>query len=265
MKKFALLALVLLSLSACQRIQTGEVGLRVHFDKTIASEELQAGSLNQTLVGSVLVFPVRDVAVEVSDMTPIAQDNSTMKDFDLSVIYSINPAKVSDLYTGKSRSFHALDEGETYLMYQYIYQAARNAAYKAARAYPALEMNDNRVAMESTIRSTLAETLAAEKLADAISINQVLIRSIHPAQSVVESANELVRAKNAFAQKQVEVETAKQEALRIAALNENAKAIEYMNAQAQLKIAEGIANGKVSAIVVPYDFKGIVNVGNGKP
>jgi hypothetical protein len=33
-----------------------------------------------------------------------------------------------------------------------------------------------------------------------------------------------------------------------------------MQAQAAMKIAEGIANGKVNTIVVPMDFKGIVNV-----
>jgi hypothetical protein len=32
-----------------------------------------------------------------------------------------------------------------------------------------------------------------------------------------------------------------------------------MNAMANMKIAEGVANGKVATIVVPYDFKGIVN------
>ena len=42
-------------------------------------------------------------------------------------------------------------------------------------------------------------------------------------------------------------------------LNANAGAIGYLNAMANLKIAEGVANGKVQTIVVPYDFKGIVN------
>lgn len=37
------------------------------------------------------------------------------------------------------------------------------------------------------------------------------------------------------------------------------QSIAFMNAQAQLKVAEGVASGKVHTIVVPYDFKGIVN------
>ena len=39
------------------------------------------------------------------------------------------------------------------------------------------------------------------------------------------------------------------------------QSIQYMQAQAQMKIAEGIAAGKVQTIVVPVDFRGMVNVG----
>jgi len=87
----------------------------------------------------------------------------------------------------------------------------------------------------------------------------VQVRAITPADVIVASANELVRAQNELKTKEVEVQTAKKEAERIAALNANAGAIGYMNAMANLKIAEGVANGKVQSIVVPYDFKGIVN------
>jgi hypothetical protein len=50
------------------------------------------------------------------------------------------------------------------------------------------------------------------------------------------------------------------EAERIAALNANAGATKYMEATALVTIAEAVKEGKVSTIIVPYDFKGIVNV-----
>ncbi len=82
-----------------------------------------------------------------------------------------------------------------------------------------------------------------------------------PSAAVKQAADALVRAQSDLLAKEVEVQTAKKEAERIAALNSNVGAISYMNAQAQMKIAEGIASGKVHTIVVPYDFKGMVNVG----
>lgn len=265
MKSFVkILALVaaVASLQACTRIETGEVGLRVGFDKQVKNEELLPGSFNQVLIGDVITFPVKEVAVKIEDLTPIAKDNSTMKDFDAIVTYNINPQQVAELYNTKNRSFHAQHGGDTYLMYNYIFNATRNAVYKAARKYDALDMNDARQAMEADVKETITRTLADEKLDGAITISQVLIRNIQPADSVVESANALVRSKNEFKQKEVEVQTAKKEAERMQALaNQGSQSIAYMQAQAMMNISEGIKNGKVQTIVVPQDFRGMVNVG----
>jgi regulator of protease activity HflC (stomatin/prohibitin superfamily) len=245
--------------AGCTRIETGEVGVRVGFDKQVKPGELQPGSFNQTMVGDVLTFPVKDVAVPVNDLTPLAKDNSTMKDVDMTVIYSINPNQVSELYTSKNRSFHAVNKEDTLLMYNYIFQAARNGLYKAAREYEALDMNDNRTAIEQKVREAMTATLASEKLDTSITIQQVLIRGMVPADSVVASANDLVRSKNELKQKEVEVKTAEAESRRMAALaNNSAQSVQFMQAQAMLNISEGIKNGKVQTIVVPANFNALM-------
>jgi len=264
MKRIATLGLIAVAVLAtgCTRIETGEVGLRVGFDKQVKNEELLPGSFNQVIIGDVLTFPVKDVNVKLDDMTPIAKDNSTMKDFDAIVIYNLNQSQVAELYNSKSKAFHIKHDGDTYLMFNYIYNAARNAIYKEARKYEALDMADNRQPMEQAIREQIQKTLVDEKLDGAITVSQVLIRNIVPADSVVESANALVRAKNEFKQKEVEVKTAEAEARRMQALaNQGAQSIAYMQAKAQADIAEGIKNGKVNTVVVPYDFKGQVVIG----
>jgi regulator of protease activity HflC (stomatin/prohibitin superfamily) len=265
MKKLFLVVSIALAFglgaTGCTIVDTGEVGLRVNFDKTIESTELVAGSFNQTVVGKVLTFPVKDVSVDVRDLQPLAADNSTMKDFDISVVYNIMPAAVSDLYINKSRAFHMVDNtGDIYLMHAYIYQTARNAVYKTARKYEALNMNDNRAQIEQEVQATMVATLNDEKLTGIV-VSQVRVGAMIPSDAVKASADNLVRAKNEEKTKEVEVQIAKKEAERIAALNANAGAISYMQAQAQMKIAEGIAAGKVNTVVIPYDFKGMVNVG----
>ena len=261
MKRIATLSILAAAILAtgCTRIETGEVGLRVGFDKQVKNEELLPGSFNQTMIGDVLTFPVKEVAVKVEDLTPLAKDNSTMKDFDAIVIYNINQSQVAEIYNTKNRSFHAQHNGDTYLMYNYIFNAARNAVYKAARNYEALDMADNRANMEAQIKDFIQKTLADEKLDGTITISQVLVRNVLPADSVVESANALVRAKNEFKQKEVEVQTAKKEAERMQALsNQGSQSIAYMNAQAALNISEGIKNGKVQTIVVPSNMTGLM-------
>jgi hypothetical protein len=259
--KVAVLAGLMATTAACTRIETGEVGVRRSFDKTIETTELQPGSINQTIWGEVLTFPTKDVSVDIADLTPLASDNSTVADFDMSVIYSINPTSVAELYIEKNRGFHAENEdGDTLLMYNYIRQLGRNAAYKVSRRYESLKMADNRAEIEQLVRQEINAQLVAENLDGSLNISQVLVRQILPADTIVASANALVRAQNEQKQKEVEVKTAKLEAERIAALNANAGATKYMEATAIVTIAEAVKDGKVNTIVVPYDFGGIVNV-----
>ena len=245
--------------TGCTRIETGEVGVRVGFDRQIQPGELLPGSFNQTMIGDVLTFPIKDVNVTLENMTPVAKDNSTMKDFDAVVVYNINPQQVSELYATKNKSFHAEFKGDTYVMYNYIVQNARNAIYKAARKYEALDMADNRTDMENFIKEEIARNLGEEKLDSSITISQVMIRNVLPSDTVVESANALVRSKNELKQKEVEVKTAEAESRRMAALANNSGAsIAFMQAQAMLNISEGIKNGQVQTIVVPSNFNALM-------
>ncbi len=261
MKKILIACIAAVVLSGCTRIETGEVGVRIKFDKEIVTTELPPGTLNQTIVGDVLIFQTKDVAAEVNDLTPLASDNSTVSDFDLTVVYSLNPTSVAELYIDKNKSFHAQSEdGSLLLMYNYVLQLARNAAYKETRRYPSLKLADNRAELEQSILTTIREALTNEGLGSDINVQQVLVRKIQAAPNIIQSANLLVQAQNEMARKEVEVQTAKLEAERIAALNANKGAVQYMEAMALINISEAIKEGKVQTIVVPYDFKGIVNL-----
>lgn len=264
MKRFAIATILAAAVLAagCTRIETGEVGVRIDFSKQVQSGELLPGSFNQVLIGDVLTFPIKDVNVVLENMTPVAKDNSTMKDLDAVVVYNINPSQVSELYSTKNRAFHVTaSDGDVYLMYNYIVQNARNAIYKAARKYEALDMADSRTDMESFIKEEIVRNLAEEKLDGSITISQVLIRNVLPSDTVVASANELVRAKNELKQKEVEVKTAEAEARRMAALaNNSSSSIAFMQAQAQLTIAEAIKAGKVQTIIIPSNLTMLGNI-----
>lgn len=250
LKISALVAAVSLA-TGCTRIETGEVGLRRGFDKQVKTEELLPGSFNQTIIGEVLTFPVKEISVKVEDMTPLAKDNSTMKDFDALVTYNINQQQVAEIYNAKNKSFHAEHNGDVYLMYNYIFNATRNAIYKSARKYEALDMADNRQAMEGEIKEQIIRTLADEKLDGTIVIGQVLIRNIVPADSVVASANELVKAKNEYKTEEVKVATARK---RNESMQANPMAIPLLKAEAEAEamrnLPNAIANFKGQTLVI---------------
>lgn len=259
--KYISIAALVISASACTRITTGEVGVRVDASRQVQGTELQPGSWNQTLIGDVITFPVKDVAVEINDKRYTTADNSALQDFDMTVVYSINPSSVSELYTSKSKAFHYFDEKEkdTYLMYNYMHTLANNAAYKVVRKYNNLEVGDNRQKMEVEIRENFNEQLKAEKLDVALQVTAVQIRSVMPNAEILQAATALVRSQNELKIKDNEVQIAKKEAERMQALAVNSKqSVEYMEAQAKMKIAEAIANGKVQTIIVPSNMTSLM-------
>ena len=247
--------------SGCTRIETGEVGVRVNLSKEIQPGELQPGSWNQTLLGEVLTFPVKDITVALENKTPLTADNSALADFDISIVYGINPSSVAELYSTKAKSFHAFENGDWILMKRYIETLTNNASYKAIRSYKALEVADNRAKLEQEIHQLIQEQLRTEKLDSALNVTVVQIRNVQPNAEILKAATDYVRAQNELKVKETEVAIAKKESERMAALAANSsQSIAYMQAQAQLEIARGIASGKVNTIVVPMDFKGMVNV-----
>lgn len=265
MKKNVALTLVAAAVLAtgCTRIETGTVGLRVNMSKQVEPNELQPGSWNQTLVGEVLEFPVRSIQVAWNNLTPQTADNSTLKDFDVAMVYDVNPTAVSDIWINQSRSFHSYDNkhNEWYLMFNYMNQLLNSATVKAVRKYNALSVADNRANIEADIKVIVDQMLKEENLDKAITVSQVRVANATPADDIVASANAAVRAQSDLKTKRVEVEIAQQEAQRIQTLNSNSQAIPYMNAMANMEIAKAVREGKVHTIVIPSDFKGMVNVG----
>lgn len=260
--KISAIVIAIASLQACTRIETGEVGVRLNVSKQIEGAELQPGSFNQTLIGSVIKFPTKDIAVLLDNKTPMTADNSALADFDITVVYGINPSSVAELYSTKSKSFHNTSDGDIYLMYNYMVTLVNNAAYKVIRQYKALEVADNRAKIESEIREVVTEQLKAEKLDTSLTLTVVQVRNILPNADIRASATAYVKAQNELKVKETEVKIAEMESQRMAALSSNsATSIAYMAAQANLMIAKGISEGKVHTIVVPVDFKGMVNVG----
>jgi hypothetical protein len=260
--KFLSVCALVLSTTACTRVGTGEVGLRVDASRQVQSGELQPGSWNQEMIGDVLIFPVRDIQVDLNNKNPMTSDNSVLEDFDASVVYSLNPSMVSDIFTKKSKTFHATNEdGQILLMFNYMHNLINNASYKAVRGFSTLQVADKRVELESEIRRLVDEKLQSEGLGAALTITAVNVRQITPNRAIVTAANDAIKAQADLKKKETEVQIAEAESRRMKALSESGNAsIDYMDAQSRQTIANAIAQGKVQTIVLPMDFKGMVNI-----
>ena len=264
MKINKLLSIVILAAavlaSGCTRIETGSVGLRQGFDKQVSTTELQPGTFNQTMVGEVLLFPVRDISLKLNDIHPQTSDSSTLADMDITVIYSINPAQVGELYNSKSRGMHIYEGSEIFLMYNYLTTIANSAAVKAVQKHKALAVMGARGDIEIEIVGFMNDALKTEKLEGSITIKQVQVAHVAPAQSIIDSANLAISAQNDLNTKNVGVEIARKDA-EIQHMLSSPQNIEYMKAKSALNISEGVKEGKVQTILIPH---GLTMYGNTK-
>jgi len=249
-----------ISLGACTRIEQGHVGVRVNWDKTIDSAELQPGT-HSSLTSDIIEFAANEVSMPIDDQHPITHDKTTIHDMDLNVVYSVDPSKIADLYV-RFKARHFTDKhGTVYVLYNYVEMLAKSATSDVIAHYDAMDANDKRNQIETEIRTALAQKLAQEGLDGPVKVNRVNIKNLALDPALTGSNLRVIAAQNELRAKTFEVQTAEKEAQRIALLSQNAKAIDYMNASANKTIADAVAAGKVQTIVVPYDFKGIVNLG----
>lgn len=236
------------------RIETGSTGIRIDASKQIQGTELLPGTWAQTVIGDVLTFPTKDIVVDIQNRQPLTVENTPLSDFDISVVYGVNPQSVAEIYSTKSKSFHSVDsDGDILLMQSYLTTTVNNAAYKVVRNYKNLEVADNRDKIEQEIREIVTQQLKEEKLDTAIQLSVVQVKNVQPNAEILKSATEFVRSQNELKTKENEIKIAEAESKRMQALAQNSQqSIAYLNAQAQMKIAEAVANGKVQSILIPH-------------
>lgn len=252
--KFGLIAAVAVLATGCTRIETGSTGIRIDASKQIQGTELLPGTWAQTVIGDVLTFPTKDIVVDIQNRQPLTVENTPLSDFDISVVYGVNPQSVAEIYSTKSKSFHSVDsDGDILLMQSYLTTTINNAAYKVVRNYKNLEVADNRDKIEQEIREIVTQQLKEEKLDTAIQLSVVQVKNVQPNAEILKSATEFVRSQNELKTKENEIKIAEAESKRMQALAQNSQqSIAYLNAQAQMKIAEAVANGKVQSILIPH-------------
>lgn len=252
--KFGLIAAAAVLATGCTRIETGSTGIRIDASKQIQGTELLPGTWAQTVIGDVLTFPTKDIVVDIQNRQPLTVENTPLSDFDISVVYGVNPQSVAEIYSTKSKSFHSVDsDGDILLMQSYLTTTVNNAAYKVVRNYKNLEVADNRDKIEQEIREIVTQQLKEEKLDTAIQLSVVQVKNVQPNAEILKSATEFVRSQNELKTKENEIKIAEAESKRMQALAQNSQqSIAYLNAQAQMKIAEAVANGKVQSILIPH-------------
>lgn len=261
MKKIiaVLIAAGVITMTGCTRVETGHVGVRTTFNGSIEPDELGVG-FHQTLIGSVQTYVANEITWKIDNLTPQTKDRSQLEDLDLAYTYSVNPATIADLVVKYKGRDGIDDRGDRYPLALYVENVVKTATTDVISKYDALEANEKREEIRNKIRDQAEAMFKEDGLAESVNIHQVFVKNLQLSKAIMTSANAVIISQNELKTKEFEVQTAKKEAERLVALSNNKANIDYMNAKSLSDIAEGVKAGKVNTIVVPFDFKGIVNV-----
>lgn len=261
MKKILMIlaAAGIVSLVGCTRVETGHVGIRTTFNGTVEPQELGVG-FHQTIIGSVDTYVANEITWKIDNLTPQTKDRSQLEDLDLAYTYSVNPNMIGDLVVKYKGRDGIDDRGDRYPLALYVENVVKTATTDVVSKYDALEANEKREEIRVKIRDQAEAMFKEDGLAEAVNIHQVFVKNLQLSAAIMKSANAVIISQNELKSKAFEVDTARKEAERLTLLANNKSSIDYMNAKSLADIAEGVKAGKVQAVIVPYDFKGIVNV-----
>lgn len=260
--KFLNIVFMFLVLSGCTRVETGHVGIRTTFNGTIEPQELDVG-FHQTLIGSVKNYVANEITWKLDDLHPQTKDRSSLNDLDISYNYSINPAKIGDLVVKyKGRDYLDKETGDYYPLAFYVENVVKTATTDVFSRYDALDANQNREKIRDEIKLQAEAMFKEDGLSDSVDIHQVFIKNLQLSQAIMDSANAVIISQNVLKSKEYEVQTAKKEAERVTLLSANKANLDYIRANALDKIADGVKDGKVRSIIIPADFKGLMNIGD---
>lgn len=266
MKKLLAATLIVTTMltTACTRVTDAETGIRQTFSGEIVDQTLPQG-LHQTVVGDVIKVSKRNLVLSV-EAQPIVSEKIPMQSFQMKVNYGIVPENAAIAYKTEKAQHIITDDGDVYLLGQYVQYVSNSAINDVVSKYKALEVNDNRAKIETEIKNSINTKLKSQGKDKFVRVNEINILKVLPPQSILNSSLAIVNSENALKTKQNELEVARVESEKQKVLAEQADG-RYINllkaeaektkAEAMLKAAE---KGSLVTYVVPDSFTSLGNL-----
>ena len=246
-------------------IESGNVGVRKTLGKVNPEEATPGVNLKLPAVTQITEFVGKEIAIDLTDLTPKAADNLSLRDMDVTVFYKADSGQIADLYV-KYANAHQYDlESDSYFpAYRLVYREARRAAYETVAKIDSLTMHKKRAQIGVSIKERLQEALDSND-PGVFTVTRVVIRSVLTDPSIEESIREAVANQKRLEAKQVMVEierkNAEIEAIRadgIARANEiinETLTKEYLQHELNLTLQKFAETG-ANTIVVPANMQG---------
>jgi regulator of protease activity HflC (stomatin/prohibitin superfamily) len=266
----AAVVLATLGLGSCTTIETGNVGVKSSFGQ-IDLDEVPAGfTFKAPMFTSINNYNVREIPLDLQNLTPKAKDNLSLKDMDVSIFYEVNPARVADVVAEFKGQTPWDSENGVYLPGQGIVERfSREAVYDVVSRLESLTIHQRRELLVGDVKNQLQ--LKLDKISPStFTITNVVIRAITTDPSIEASIRNAVKAQKMLEQMEVQTEIAKKQAEvavtkaegeaqanRALAASLTPELLRKQQNDVMLAFAE---SGNASTIVLPSNATPLVNI-----
>ena len=260
MKKImlVLVAVGIVLITGCTRVETGHVGIRTTFTGTVDPQELSVG-FHQTLVGTVHTYVANEITWKIDNLTPQTKDRSQLEDLDLAYTYTVNPSSIAELIVKyKGRDAVDPDNGDRYPLALYVENVVKTATTDVVSHYDALEANEKREQIRREIRTQAESIFKEDGLETAVQIHQVFVKNLQLSKAIMTSANTVIISQNELKSKEFEVQTARKESERLSFLSSNKSNIDYLAVENQRLMVLALTANKNVVYVIPNNMTSLM-------
>ncbi len=245
-------------------IDSGNVGVTKTLG-TVALEEVGPGfHLRLPFLTSVGEFSAKENTFDLTDLTPKAADNLSLRDLDVTVFYRTAQEKIADMTVKYAATEELGPGGVFYPAYGVVWREARGAVYEVVAGVDSLQLHKQRDQLQNSIQALLQARLDS-KDPGVFSIQRVVVRALNTDPSIEQSIQLAVQNQKKLEAKKIEVEIAAREAeIEVAKAEGIAKAnriinssltAEYLQHEINLALREFAKNGG-QTVVIPANMQG---------
>jgi regulator of protease activity HflC (stomatin/prohibitin superfamily) len=253
--------LIALALGTFGTISTGNVGVRTTLG-VISQDEVTPGVyLKWPFISTVDEFSAKEIAIDLTDLTPKAKDNLSLRDMDITVYYRAADGAIAELqskYAGQS--VRVAEERYWLPAYQLVFRVARNVSYEEVARVDSLVMHTKRDQLAAAMQENMQAEL--DRLDPSVfAVSRVVVRSVITDPSIEESIRQAVANQKKLEAMAVQTEIAKKEAdIRVTearGIAESNRIIagsltrEYLQHEANLALIKFAEKGNTNTVVVP--------------
>lgn len=255
--------LAALATSAFYTVDTGAVAV----EKTLGRvdlEEVQPGlRFRMPILTTYRILTVKEIPFDITDLTPKAADNLSLRDLDVTVFYTAAPDRIAELTVKYAAADQKAPEG-WYPAFGVVFREARGAIYDEVARVDSLILHRQREQLQNSIQERLQSRLDSDD-PGVFLISRVVVRALNTDPSIEQAIQLAVQNQKKLEAKKIEVEIAAKDAeieiARAKGIAESNRIInssltaEYLQHEINKALAEFAKNGG-SAVVIPANMQG---------